>query len=294
MTDEPEVAAFEPTPVFAAHSVMPLTPEASPDGSWLAYLLEAVDGSINLWLSPTDGGDPQQVELPFEPLVERDPDSGRLIRGPQWSPDGTTLAIAGSVDGEDRTGIWLVPSPVHSNATPLVVAAVADDSEDGETAPESDAETPVETENETAPDADVASALVDAPEGDVAEAPVEVEPVVAEITDAVTAVAEPTEAAPDSRCALAHLGPGIRALAALDARWQSIAFVSNRDGRDAIALATTMGDEPTIAELLTWSDRRTIASRSGRAMAGSLPSPGSAAKDRITPISSSTPRKPAS
>ncbi len=75
-------AAFEPTPLFATRPAMPLTPEASPDGAWLAYLLEGADGRVGLWLSPIDGGDPRPVDLPFEPVVERDPDTGRLM--PPW------------------------------------------------------------------------------------------------------------------------------------------------------------------------------------------------------------------
>ena len=62
--DVPEVAAFEPTPLFTSHNAIPLTPEASPDGAWLAYLLEAADGSIQFWLSPTDGGNRSALNSP--------------------------------------------------------------------------------------------------------------------------------------------------------------------------------------------------------------------------------------
>ena len=154
--------------LFARHYSIPLTPEASPDGGWLAYLLEGADGSISLWLSPTDGGEPQRVELPFEPVVERDPDSGRLIRGPQWSPDGSTIALAGMVEGEDRTAIWLVPSPVASAAEPVVVAAVA------EAAPEAEG-AEGEAESESTPVAEADPVVSDEP-ADTAVEPIAEEP----------------------------------------------------------------------------------------------------------------------
>src|SRR5690606_34983212 len=110
------------------------------------------DGSVRLWVSPTDGGDPIPVDLPFEPIVERDPDTGRLIRGPQWSPDGSTIALAGVVEGENRNGIWLVPSPVDSRSVPaVVVASASDEDESGEG--DVDAES-AETSAEAATEAD--------------------------------------------------------------------------------------------------------------------------------------------
>lgn len=265
--------SFEPTPLFAAHHAIPMTPEASPDGAWLAYLLQGIDGRVRLWLSPVDGGDPMPVELPFEPVVERDPDSGRLIRGPQWSPDGRMLALAGTVEGEDRTAIWLVPSPVESSAEPLVVTATEEDVETTEAqAEQADAEAAAPAAALTATAdvvADAASAVrAGSMDEDEAASAADTEPA-ADVSDVVPVPAGQTPE-PVRVPRLLTWGPGSER----SPRWSPdgaiMAFVSNRDRRDTIALATTAGDEPTIAELLTWSasdDREPVWSRDGRFLA---------------------------
>ena len=213
------------------------------------------------------------MSLPFTPIVERDPDTGRLVRGPQWSPDGRTIALAGSVEGEERTAIWLVPSPVESTATPVVVAATADTSEDGEGATPDGAEPEPATEDAAAPETPVATADAE-PEttADADAAPGE-PPATTNVPESepdVARVAPPLVDAPVRAPRMLTWGPG----AERSPRWsldgQLIAFVSHRGGRDVIALATTIGDEPTIAELLTWSDRddrEPVWSRDGRFLA---------------------------
>jgi Tol biopolymer transport system component/pimeloyl-ACP methyl ester carboxylesterase len=89
-----------------AHSSSdPLLPGASnpsPDGTQVAYLLTDAAGSTRLWISALDGNSAYSIELPFRPVF--DPE------GPQWSPDGTTIALSGSAPSELGTAIWLAPA----------------------------------------------------------------------------------------------------------------------------------------------------------------------------------------
>lgn len=256
--------------LFRTHLTIPQTPEASPDGRWVAYILEDAGGRARLWLSPVDGGDPQAVELPFEPLIERDPDTGRTIRGPQWSPDGATIAIAGDESGSGRSAIWLVPSSVRPGPDADDAAPVARETASPAAGAATDsgitATAPVEDDADT-----------DAPARAAARAAADVMP--EDITDALELTADGAgedsaatdEPAPEPRAQPRRLTDG--AAAERSPRWSpdgaTIAFVQTRDRRDVIALASP-AEIPARTELLTWTtqdDREPAWSRDGKFLA---------------------------
>lgn len=113
----PDETAAPTAPTGAAHDlfttgqVLPGPPEVSPDGSTLAVLVPDDTGALHLWLCPVDSGDALEISVPAPLVADVDPDTGRAIRGPQWSPDGTMLAVTCLHDDGVRTAIWLVPVP---------------------------------------------------------------------------------------------------------------------------------------------------------------------------------------
>lgn len=121
----------------------PTSLEASKDGKWLVWLQPNEGGALELWLSETaDGSEPFRVDLPFTPVEDRDPETGRLLRGPQFSPDSTSIAVTGMHPDGDRTAIWIVPLALE--AQPAVVEAAADsgdEPEDGEASKDVSSET---------------------------------------------------------------------------------------------------------------------------------------------------------
>ena len=241
---------------YASTFALPGAPEASPDGAWLAYLLEDGDGATRLWLSPTDGGEPRALDLPFTPIEDRDPDSGRILRGPQWSPDGTTIAVTGLHPEGDRTAVWLVPSgvtgaPSEPESAVAAPEALADDTADAvETDADTGAETPVEAVDTVADEGGAVDAVAK----------------VVEATPAPEALTEAPVAAP--RLLVDHAG------ADRSPRWspdgEILALTSTIDGRDVIALAPAHGEDASALELLTWSasnDREPVWSRDGKFLA---------------------------
>lgn len=144
----PETPAEIPA-IFAAAAREPGQPEASPDGRWLAYLYPAEDGSRELWLAPTAGGEAVRLDLPFQPIDDVDPDTGRQVRGPQWSPDGASIAVTGLHPDGDRSAIWLVALDISEAPEPVVeevteasdVTAEADDTDEDAAAEPVSAET---------------------------------------------------------------------------------------------------------------------------------------------------------
>ncbi len=74
----------------------------SPDGSTLAFLQKDEEGETRLWLYAIDASGGWSMGLPFLPVVEPD--------GPQWSPDGTWIALTGQRSWGGPTSIWLAPA----------------------------------------------------------------------------------------------------------------------------------------------------------------------------------------
>ncbi|MGB3329223.1 MAG: hypothetical protein WBA46_09735, partial [Thermomicrobiales bacterium] len=262
--------------VFRTPPALPDAPEVSPDGARVAYLLADAAGALKLWLSPLDGGDAVSIALPFTPIPDRDPDTGRSLRGPQWSPDGATIALTGShPDGNPlRTAVWLVPVPAAAAAAATAtadaetVAAAADASETSE---------PVVASAAPAEDTSSADGAADARAdrgtettynqahellvGEHYDAPAKIATAdeTADATPEAGAGAE-TPAAVDGPVALTVPTPLSDHPTASDRspRWSPdgmlIAFVRRLDGHDVIALASPEGALPVAAELLTWSD----------------------------------------
>ncbi len=93
---------------YATAAGQPGPPEVSPDGAAIAYHQPDAEGTLHLWVSPVDGGEAEELPVPFTLVEDRDPETGRAIRGPQWAPNGEWIAVAGE-RGPGRTAIWLVP-----------------------------------------------------------------------------------------------------------------------------------------------------------------------------------------
>ena len=261
---------------FAAPFPKPGPFEVSPDGTQLAYLLTGADGETRLWISPADGGEAVSVDLPFTPVEDIDPDTGRVLRGPQWSPDGLTLALTGTHPDDahsHRTSVWLVP--IAPTAPVAQEDALAEDVVQANAAPDDAGTVIVDTATE--PVAGEMPAVVgessEATEvsdeglpiiaGATTESEMETVPVGTDGNDNAGEDAQeaPPDALPESlQSFLTEPQPLSDHATASDRtpRWSPdgmlIAFVRRLDGRDVIALASADGAMPVAAELLTWSD----------------------------------------
>lgn len=282
--DAPEVPdqdAPEITPNEAQHDrfyssrfVIPGPPESSKDGAYLAYLQPNEHNDLALWIAPTDGGEPRRIDLPFVPIADVDPESGRHIRGPQWSPDGARIALTGPRPDGDGTTIWIVPVNLNDDAEPVAVfqpETISHHSDDESFATENDDTLPLPEDQ----DGSVAELSDDAdheePGEDVAEAAAD-----DELTDstepdedeAILAATQATESRQQPYVLIEHDGSD------RSPRWSPdgdlMAMVSTIDGRDVITLTATAEDAPAGIELLTWSranDREPVWSRDGKMLA---------------------------
>lgn len=217
---------------------IPGAPEASPDGAWLAFLKPDEYGALELWIAPTDGGDPRHLPVPFILIEDVNPETGRIVRGPQWSPDGTTLAVTGLRPEGDHTAVWLVPTGLTLATEEAEVEASASDEAEASAVAEVPEEMPEPL-----------------PKLDADEPP----------ADAVAAEA-PAPAQP--RMLVDHPGSDRSPRWSLDG--SIIAMTSTIDGRDVIALAPVGDEDDSAIELLTWSqgnDREAVWSRDGKFLA---------------------------
>jgi len=72
----------------------------SPNGQWVAYL-SGERGSLDVWVVPSDGGEPRQVTSNTNPL-----DESRWA--PRWAPDGKWIAYVSSRSGErNNDDLWI-------------------------------------------------------------------------------------------------------------------------------------------------------------------------------------------
>ncbi|HWV23488.1 MAG TPA: prolyl oligopeptidase family serine peptidase [Thermomicrobiales bacterium] len=230
-------------------------PEASPDGAWLAFLKPDEYGALELWIAPTDGGEPRQIPVPFVPVEDVNPETGRIVRGPQWSPDGATLALTGLRPEGDRTAVWLVPTGV-SPATDDAESVDPPEPESEATQDNVQAATPAKEETSTSS----GDAGADVPEG----MPEPLPKLDADETPADAVVAE----TPKPRMLVDHPGSDRSPRWSLDGT--IIAMTSTIDGRDVIALAPVGDEDDSAIELLTWSqsnDREAVWSRDGKYLA---------------------------
>ncbi len=85
-------------------------PQISPQGDVIAFVVTAMDleknsGNSDIWIEPTEGGDPR-------PLTS----SPKSDSSPRWSPDGTKIAFISSRNGSSQ--IWMI-DPRGGEATQL-------------------------------------------------------------------------------------------------------------------------------------------------------------------------------
>lgn len=252
---------------FSQAFVIPGPPESSPDGQFIVYLQPDANGEQGLWIAATDGSSVRKIDLPFTPVEDRDPVSGRHLRGPQWSPDGTRIALTGMHPDGDRTAVWIVPVEPETAVVAETDDGSASATETG-TATGTDTEAGgLETLEAGGPDVEPDDADIETDDertrgyavGADDDEHIEIAPVGAE---------ETTSSANGARLLVSHAG------ADRSPRWSPdgvlIAMTSTIDGRDVIALTTAEGGGEGEIELLTWSrshDREPAWSRDGKFLA---------------------------
>ncbi len=286
-----DVAAATPDEIdaadrfYSAAFTMPGAPESSPDGQFIAFLQRNAKDEQELWVAPTEDGAPRRIEIPFAPIEDTDPVTGRIIRGPQWSPDGTRLAVTGMHPDGDRTAVWIVPvttdgdgpattgemptgTAIDPSEMPDAPGTTAGDEDDVAPVVDDSAEVVTETHHlgdDEHPD-DEPSTSISSPVDYLVGSDDDEHP-----QHDVAAIAE--TAAEESRVRGPHLLVD-HPHADRSPRWSTdgvlIAMVSTIDGRDVIALTTAEGGDASAVEMLSWSrshDREPVWSRDGKFLA---------------------------
>lgn len=269
---------------YASPFTMPGAPEGSPDGRFIAFLQRNAGGEQELWVAPTDGGAARRIDLPFTPVEDTDPTTGRIIRGPQWSPDGSRLALTGMHPDGDRTAVWIVPVTTDDDGPATTAEAPSGTAVDPSEMPDAPVAT-TETADDVAPVVDDTAEIVverhhtwddEHPEDDAETAPATspADYLVGSDDDEhhdLAAIAE--TAADESRARGPHLLVD-HPVADRSPRWSPdgvlIAMVSTVDGQDIITLTTAEGGDASAVEMLTWSrshDREPVWSRDGKFLA---------------------------
>lgn len=77
-------------------------PSVSPDGSTIAIIQPDVSGKPRIWLAPIDEGEATVLDVHLEVDADANPN------GPQWSPDGSQIAVTAPHPADGRSAIWVI------------------------------------------------------------------------------------------------------------------------------------------------------------------------------------------
>jgi dipeptidyl aminopeptidase/acylaminoacyl peptidase len=108
MDDEPDTMP-DAVPLDAANTglddvVLPQPvagrPVVSPDGATVAIIQPDQTGRYRIWLAPVDGGEAEILDVDLELHAGDNPN------GPQWSPDGSRLALTAPHPADGRSATW--------------------------------------------------------------------------------------------------------------------------------------------------------------------------------------------
>ena len=75
-------------------------PVVSPDGDMVAIIQPDQTGSLKIWLAAIEGSEAEVLDVDL--ALSDDPN------GPQWSPDGSQLAVTAPHPADGRSAIWVI------------------------------------------------------------------------------------------------------------------------------------------------------------------------------------------